>query len=112
MNGVPVPKRIFVYGKPVDMRKSFNGLTVLVRHSLDEDPASGDLFLFINRRRDFLKGLMWDRTGFVIIAKRLENGKFRMRNTAEKVLIETNSLRMLLDGVSIGGAEISRSNIA
>lgn len=98
-----------MYGKPVDMRKSFNGLNDLVRHTLSEDPASGDLFLFINRRRDFLKGLVWDRTGFVIIAKRLENGKFRLRNTGEKVLIEMRSLRMLLDGVSVGGAEISGS---
>ena len=109
MSALPIPERVYVYGKPVDMRKSFDGLHHLVRHTLDEDPASGDLFLFINRRRNFIKGLLWDRTGFVIIAKRLENGQFRLRNKADKVLIEMRSLRMLLDGVSVGGAEISRS---
>lgn len=107
---LPVPKRVLVYGKPVDMRKSFDGLYELVGRCLEEDPTSGDLFLFINRNRNYIKGLLWDRTGFLLIAKRLENGRFRMRNRAEKVLIEKDSLRMLLDGVDVGGTEIARSN--
>lgn len=109
MNGFPLPERVFVYGRPVDMRKSFDGLFTLVAGALEEDPMSGDLFLFLNRRRNFLKGLLWDRTGFIIIAKRLERGQFHLRNNAEKVVIERALLRRLLDGVAVGGVEISRS---
>ena len=103
---LPMPERVFVYGKPVDMRKSFDGLYELVGRSLEEDPTSGDLFLFINRNRNYIKGLLWDRTGFLLVAKRLENGKFRMRNSADKVVIEPAALRKLLDGVPVGGTEI------
>lgn len=98
-----------VYGKPVDMRKSFDGLFELVAHSLGEAPTSGDLFIFVNRRKNYLKGLIWDRTGFLLIAKRLERGQFRLRNSGEKVVIERSSLRMLLDGMSVGGTEIPGS---
>ena len=100
---------IYIYGKPVDMRKSFDGLYELVGRCLLEQPTSGDLFIFINRKKTYLKGLIWDRTGFVIIAKKLERGQFRLRNQAEKVVIDRSSLRMLLDGVSVGGTEISGS---
>lgn len=109
MNGFPLPERVFVYGKPVDMRKSFDGLFTMVVDALGEDPMSGALFLFLNRRRNCLKGLLWDRTGFLIIAKRLERGQFHLRNGAEKVVIERALLRRLLDGVAVGGVTISRS---
>lgn len=55
--------RIFVYGRPVDMRKGFTGLQGLVLQHLRENPLSGDVFVFINRRRSHLKCLMWDRAG-------------------------------------------------
>lgn len=111
MIGFTLPERVFIYGKPVDMRRSFDGLFTLVSTVLGEDPMSGDLFLFLNRRRNCLKGLLWDRTGFLIIAKRLERGQFQMRNSADKVVIERALLRRLLDGVAVGGVEISRSKI-
>ena len=110
MSQVPLPERVFLYGKPVDMRKSFDGLYELVGLVLDEDPMSGDLFLFINRRRNYIKGLLWDRTGFLLIAKRLENGQFKMRNSADKVSVKKAHLRRLLDGVAVGGVEIPGSN--
>lgn len=110
MMGFPLPERIFIYGRPVDMRKSFDGLFAVVTETMQEDPMSGDLFLFLNSRRNYIKGLLWDRTGFLIIAKRLENGQFHLRNHAEKVVIERALLRRLLDGVEVGGVEISRSN--
>lgn len=110
MRGVLEPERVFVYGKPVDMRKSFDGLFEMIARGLQEDPLSGDLFLFINRRGNYLKGLLWDRTGFLMLAKRLEQGQFRLRNKAEKVVIERDLLRRLLDGIPVGGTEISRSN--
>lgn len=109
MSGFALPERVFVYGQPVDMRKSFDGLFTLVSSVLGEDPLSGDLFIFVNRRRNYLKGLLWDRTGFLLIAKRLEKGQFHLRNKADKVVIERNLLRRLLDGVSVGGVEIPRS---
>lgn len=109
MSGFALPERVFIYGKPVDMRKSFDGLFTMVANTLGEDPMSGDLFLFLNRRRNFLKGLLWDRTGFLIIAKRLERGQFHLRNSAEKVVIERALLRRLLDDVAVGGVEISGS---
>ncbi len=92
------------------MRKSFDGLYCIVRYKLEEEPTSGDLFLFLNRRRNYVKGLLWDRTGFVIIAKRLENGQFKLRNKASKIVISRECLRKFLDGISVGGVEIVGSN--
>jgi transposase len=68
--------RVFVYGRPVDMRKSFTGLIALTQQSLAQDPLSGHLVVFINRRGDYLKALYWDRTGFGRWAKRLERGRY------------------------------------
>ncbi len=53
--------RMFLYGRPVDMRKSFTGLYALTKHALGENPLSGDLYAFINRRGNYLKALYWDR---------------------------------------------------
>ena len=64
--------RVHLYGKPVDMRRSFDGLYALTRHELGQDPMSGALFVFINRRATQMKVLYWDRTGFCVWAKRLE----------------------------------------
>jgi transposase len=68
--------RVHVYGQPVDMRKSFDGLYALTRQELGADPLSGDLYVFINRRATQMKVLYWDRTGFCVWAKRLEQGRF------------------------------------
>jgi transposase len=68
--------RVHVYGQPVDMRKSFDGLYALARHVLGFDPLSGALFVFINRRGSQVKVLYWDRSGFCIWSKRLERGRF------------------------------------
>ena len=66
------PRKIFVYTEPTDMRKSFLGLLVLVQRIFkDEDPYSGSLFVFVNRRGNYVKILMWDRTGFSLLAKKL-----------------------------------------
>ena len=73
----PAAVRVFVCTKPTDMRKSFDGLLGLVREFLGQDPLSGHLFLFFNRRRDRAKILFWDRDGLVIWYKRLEAGSFQ-----------------------------------
>jgi hypothetical protein len=69
--------RVFLCTKPTDMRKSFDGLFGMVREFLGQDPLSGHLFLFLNRRRDRAKILFWERDGLVIWYKRLEAGSFQ-----------------------------------
>jgi len=69
--------RVFLCTKPTDMRKSFDGLFGMVREFLGQDPLSGHLFLFLNRRRDRAKILLWERDGLVIWYKRLEKGSFQ-----------------------------------
>ena len=58
------------------MRKSFDGLSGLINNELKKNPLSGDVFIFINKRRDRIKLLIWDRTGFWLFYKRLEKGRF------------------------------------
>ena len=96
--------KIFVSALPTDMRKGFNGLQGLVLQTLEEDPLSGHLFLFINRRADRLKVLYWDRDGFALWYKRLERGTFQMPTIAEgqtKTEIRSDELVMLLSGVDM-----------
>lgn len=64
------------YKKPCDMRKSFAGLSGLVRNELGQEPSNGDVFVFLNRTRTHLKLLHWERGGFVLYYKRLEKGSF------------------------------------
>ena len=68
--------RVFLYRAATDMRKGFCGLHGIVLESLKEDPLSGDLFVFINRRRDRIKILQWEGDGLAIYYKRLESGTF------------------------------------
>jgi len=58
--------RIWLYTRPTDMRKSFDGLSVLVKEQLCEDPLSGQLFVFVNRKRTYLKALYFDRSGYAL----------------------------------------------
>lgn len=68
--------RVWLCTEPVDMRKSFNGLSALVKHRLGDDPLNGNLYVFINRRRTQMKILYFDRSGYAIWSKRLEQGRF------------------------------------
>ena len=81
------------------MRKGFDTLAVLVREGLGCDPLSGHLFLFVGRRRDRLKILYWDRDGYALWYKRLEQGTFRMpmaRPDATSIELKASELAMLL----------------
>ncbi len=69
---------VFLALDPVDMRKGFHGLTSLVESILSQNPLSGHWFVFINRRRDRVKILTWDGSGFCIYYKRLERGTFEL----------------------------------
>jgi len=95
--------RVFVYGQPVDMRKSFDGLYAITKNVMGHDPASGHLFVFINRRGNYLKSLYWDRTGFCLWAKRLEQGVFvsNWRRFSDREL-DLTRLKMLLEGIESG----------
>lgn len=92
--------RVFVYGEPVNMRLSFDGLYALTRHTMGEDPMSGALFVFINRRATQTKVLYWDRTGFCIWAKRLEEGRLLSDwDTARTREMDWTGLKLLLEGI-------------
>jgi transposase len=100
--------RIFLHTQPTDMRKSFDGLSALVRSAFGADPLDGSLFLFVNRRRDRIKMLYWDRDGLAIWYKRLEAGTFEAipaDDDARAVEIDGAQLAMLLAGVCLGSAK-------
>ena len=94
--------RILAYRQPVDMRKSFDGLVGLVKNALGEDPLSGTLYVFTNRRGTYVKAVYWDRTGFCLFAKRLERGRFVMPSEAETFELSEQAFRLLLDGIVLG----------
>jgi transposase len=97
------PRRIFAYTEPTDMRKSFQGLLALVQQVFrNEDPYAGSLFVFVNRRGNFLKALVWDRTGFVLYAKRLERGRFVFPSASSSQELSDRAFRFLLDGIPLG----------
>jgi transposase len=96
--------RVFVYGEPVNLRLSFDGLYALTRHTMGEDPLSGALFAFINRRATQIKILYWDRTGFCVWSKRLEEGRL-IGNWDEVTTREMDwtGLKLLLEGIEVRG---------
>ena len=94
----------YLYREPTDMRKSFNGLSGVVRSELGRDPLLGDVFIFINRRRDKIKLLVWDRSGFIIFYKSLEGGTFELPpfNPGDKsYALKWEELVLILEGVEL-----------
>ena len=88
-----------------DMRKQINGLSILVEQSLSMNPFSGDLFVFCNRRRNMIKILYWDKNGFCLWHKRLEEHRFRWPKSENEVLsIGSRELNWLLDGLDFTSA--------
>lgn len=102
--------KVFVALEACDMRKGFNGLHGLITEKLREDPRSGALFVFTNRRRTRLKILCWDGTGLWVLTKRLEEGTFSWpRDVAPeqtKLLLSPQALALLTDGVDLRGAKL------
>jgi transposase len=92
-----------LYGQPVDMRKSFDGLSALAAHALGMDPLSGTLFVFINRRATQVKVLYFDRSGYCVWAKRLEAGRFisHWRQVRSRAM-DWTALKLLLEGIEPG----------
>jgi transposase len=92
--------RVHLYGKPCDMRKSYDGLQALARHAMERDPLDGALFVFVNRRGTQLKCLYFDRSGFCIWSKRLEAGRFigDWRKVATREM-DWTGLKLLIEGM-------------
>ena len=99
----PDVRRILAYSKPVDLRKSIDGLVGLVKSVLEEDPLSGSLFVFVNRRGNLVKLVSWDRTGWCLFAKRLEHGQFHFPSAEAKQELSLQVFHLLLDGIALGG---------
>jgi transposase len=108
MLNLPSPTRIYLCATPVDLRKSFDGLSGIVESVFEKNVLDGHLFLFLNKRGDRLKALWWDHDGLVIWYKRLERGGFEMPAVADDqkhVTLDATELAMLLGGVSLGSAK-------
>lgn len=101
-------QRYYLSREPADMRKSYDGLSGLVRGGLGRDPLSGEVFIFLNRRRTMMKLLVWDRSGFVIWSKRLERGTFELPlgdQAQAAVSLSWEELVLILEGVSLGSIQ-------
>ena len=92
--------KIYLALAPVDMRKGFDGLAAQVQCVLRRDPFSGHLFLFRGRRGDRLKGLWWDGSGLMLLAKRLEHGRFVWPQVKDGAMTLTGAqIAMLIEGL-------------
>ena len=94
--------RVWLYNRPTDMRKSYDGLSALVKNKLEEDPLSGQLFVFINRKCTQCKVLYFDRSGYCIWSKRLEQGQFHTHGDGSvKRALEWTDLKLIIEGIDI-----------
>lgn len=105
---LPSSVRVYVATAAANLRKSFEGLSNEIRCVLGDDPLSGHVFLFLNRRRCQVKMLLWTRGGFTIVHKRLERGRFtfpeRVHADAARVEIDAHELAMLLEGLDLSSS--------
>lgn len=103
MLSVPPTMRVFVAVTAVDMRKSFDGLANAARSIAQEDPLSGHLFAFFNRKRTMMKAVYWDRNGYCLLAKRLERGTFVLPpgGTRGVVELEAAELALIVEGIDL-----------
>ena len=104
MLSLPTSVRVHLASEPIDLRRGHDGLVAIVRNEWKMNPYEGHLFVFLGRRLDRVKILVWDRNGFVLYYKRLSQGRFRMPKIdsgAERVEMDAKMLAMLLDGVDV-----------
>lgn len=106
---LPRAVRVYFATQPQNLRKSFDGLSNEIRHALGFDPLGGHVFVFLNRRRNQVKLIVWTRGGFTIVHKKLERGTFtfpaRVTADATSVTIDVHELAMLLEGIDVSRAK-------
>ena len=109
---LPRAVRVYMATRPENLRKSFDGLSNEVRSVLAKDPLCGHVFVFLNRRKNQVKLLLWTRGGFTIVAKRLERGTFafpkQVHAEAKSVELDAHELSMLLEGIDVTLARASK----
>lgn len=93
--------QVYLYAEPTDMRKSMNGLSILVEQEMDLAPMSNALFVFCNKGRDKIKLLCWERNGFIVWYKRLEKQRFKWPALEETLSLTGEELNWILDGFDI-----------
>ena len=105
---LPSSVRIYVAAEPMDLRRGFDGLAAATRSVIGQSPLSGHLFVFLNRRQNRVKILAWDRTGYVLLYKRLERGTFELptspRPGDRHVELDSGELGLMLEGLDLRGA--------
>ena len=99
MLSIPGNARLFICQHPVNMHKSFEGLSALVEELFPKELLSGALFIFLNRRKDHMKVFFWDKDGLVIWFKRLEKGSFAWKWGGDN-RIDRRAFLMLLEGIT------------
>jgi transposase len=102
---LPPSVRVYIATQPIDLRKSFDGLSAAVAARFGQDPLGGHMFVFWNRRRNQMRILFWDRTGYVIIGKKLARGRFYMAGDAAEgtahVEVDAAELGLMLEGIDL-----------
>lgn len=105
---LPASVRIYIAAEAVDLRRGFDGLAAATRELIRENPLNGHVFVFINRRKNRIKLLVWDRTGYLLLYKRLERGTFRLPTEpaagARHVEVDAGELGLMLEGVDLRNA--------
>ena len=103
---LPPTVRVFIGLEPIDMRQSFDGLAARVSARLTRDPLDGHLYCFVNRTRTLMKVLFFDRSGYCILYKRLEQGSFALPKVAAQGGVELTpaELGLILEGIDLNGA--------
>ena len=105
---LPSSVRIYVASDATDLRRGFDGLSALTRSVIGVEPMSGHLFVFLNRRRNRIKILVWDRTGFLLLYKKLERGTFRIASAPgagkRHVEVDAGELTLMLEGLDLRNA--------
>jgi transposase len=103
--------RYFLYGKGTDMRCGFYSLAGLVRNELGQDPLNGDIFIFIGKRANQIRLLQWDRDGFALYSKRLEQGTFQWpkgKGDANPLLLSDQELLLILGGIELQSIKLRK----
>ena len=104
-------ERVLLHRQPLDGRKQINGLANIVETTMRENPVGSTLYIFISKRKDVLKALYWDKSGFALWMKRLENEKFRwpIKLEDDVISLSARQLTWLLDGLDIAALKAHKS---